>query len=127
MTAEAILNPLVRRGLFSDVEHVARSLVRDYVLHQIDLCRKEITEHEDKHGMSFEQFTRYTEKRTEQLRQAGDWSKTERSAREARRPSCRTSKIGWSGKQPKRSCAVKGLAIRNRALRANPKGRFAEP
>lgn len=80
MTAEAILNPLVRRGLFSDVEHAARSLRRDYVLQQIDLCRKETTEYENKHGMSFEQFTRYTEKRAEQLRQAVDWPKTERIA-----------------------------------------------
>jgi hypothetical protein len=80
MTAEAILNPLVRRGLFSDVEHAARSLVRNYVLQQIDLCRKEITEYETRHSMSFEQFTRYTEKRTEQLRQASNWSETQRSA-----------------------------------------------
>jgi hypothetical protein len=80
MTAEAILNPLVRRGLFSDVEHAARSLVHSYVLQQIDLCRKEIAEHENRHGLSFEQFTRYTEKRTEQLRQTSDWSETQRIA-----------------------------------------------
>lgn len=80
MTVEAILNPLVRRGLFSDVEQAARSLARSYVLQQIDLCRKETTEYENKRGMSFEQFTRYTEQRAEQLRQAGDWPKTERIA-----------------------------------------------
>lgn len=79
MTTEAILSPLVRRGLFDDVEAAARMLVRNYVLQQIDACRKEIAEHESKHGMSFVQFTRYTEKRTAQLGQVDDWPEAQRA------------------------------------------------
>lgn len=79
MTTEAILGPLVRRGLFDDVEDAARALVRNYVLQQLDVCRKEIVDYESRHGMSFAQFTRYTEKRTAQLRQTNDLSEAQRA------------------------------------------------
>ena len=79
MTTEAILSPLVKRGLFDDVEDAARALVRNYVLQQIDACRSEIAGYESKHGMSFEQFTRYTGKRTTQLSQHSNLPEAQRA------------------------------------------------
>ena len=75
MTVEAILEPFVRRKLFISQEEAARKLVRNYVLQQIDTHKQRIAEFERKHGMSFDQFTRYTSERTARLRDPGDTPK----------------------------------------------------
>jgi len=72
MTVETILESFVRRKLFSTPEEAARKLARNYVLQQIETCKQRVTEFERKHGMSLEQFTRYTAERTARLRNPGD-------------------------------------------------------
>ena len=72
MTVEMILEPLVKRKLFSTSEEAARKLARNYILQQIDTYKRHVTEFERKRGMSFEQFTRYTAERTAHLRNPGD-------------------------------------------------------
>jgi hypothetical protein len=72
MTVETILEPFVKRKLFGSPEEAARTLARNYILQQIDTYKQRVTELERKHGMSFEQFTRYTAERTARLRNPGD-------------------------------------------------------
>jgi hypothetical protein len=72
MTVETILEPLVKHKLFGSPEEAARKLARNCVLKQIDTYRQRVAEFEHKHGMSFEQFTRYTTERTAHLRKLGD-------------------------------------------------------
>ena len=67
-TIDDFFEPLVGRNLFTSTEERAQTIVRDYILHQVDSCRAQIAEFERKHGMKFEQFTRYTEERTALLR-----------------------------------------------------------
>ena len=75
MTVEAILEPFVRRKLFVSQEEAAQKLARNYILQQVDTYKQRIAEFERKHGMSFEQFTRYTTERTARLRNLGDTPK----------------------------------------------------
>jgi len=72
MTVETILEPFVKRKLFGSTEEAARKLARNYVLQQIDTYKQRVAEFERKHGISFEQFTRYTAERTARLRNPGD-------------------------------------------------------
>jgi len=44
----------------------------------VDVCKQKIVELERKHGMSFEQFTRYTAERTARLRRPGEMSQVQR-------------------------------------------------
>ena len=78
MSVEMVLEPLVKRKLFSSPEEAARKLVRDYVLHQIAAYKQQSAEMERRHGMSFEQFTRYTAGRTARLRNPGEMSPEQR-------------------------------------------------
>lgn len=72
MTVETILEPFVRRKLFDSTEEAARKLARNYILQQIETYKQRIAEFERRHGMSFEQFTRYTAERTARLHNPGD-------------------------------------------------------
>jgi hypothetical protein len=72
MAVETVLEPFVRRKLFSTPEEAARKLARNYILQQLDIYKQRIAEFERKHGMNFEQFTRYTSERTARLRNPGD-------------------------------------------------------
>ena len=78
MSVETIFEPLVRRKLFASSEEAARKLVRHYVLQQIATYRHQIAEFERRHGMDFEQFTRYTSERTALLRRTDRQSDEER-------------------------------------------------
>jgi len=77
MAVETVLEPFVRRKLFSTPEEAARKLARSYILQQLDIYKQRIAEFERKHGMSFEQFTRYTSERTARLR-SGEMSQEQR-------------------------------------------------
>ena len=72
MTVETILEPFVKRKLFGSLEEAARKLAVSYILQQIKTYEHRVAEFEDKHGMTFEQFTRYTAERTAHLRNPGD-------------------------------------------------------
>lgn len=72
MTVEAILEPFVERKLFGSLEEAARKLAVNYILQQVETYKQRVAEFERKHGMSFDQFTRYTAERTAHLRNPGD-------------------------------------------------------
>ena len=72
MTVEAILEPFVERKLFGSLEEAARKLAVNYILQQIDIYKQRVAELERKHGMSFDQFTRYTAERTAHLCNPGN-------------------------------------------------------
>jgi len=72
MTVEAILEPFVERKLFGSLEEAARKLAVNYILQQIETYKERVAEFEHKHGMSFDQFTRYTAERTAHLRNPGN-------------------------------------------------------
>ncbi|MBI4771127.1 MAG: hypothetical protein HY784_12135 [Chloroflexi bacterium] len=78
MSVEAIFESLVRRHLFASAEDAARKLMREYLLQQIALYRRQIDDFERRHGMDFELFTRYTAERTAMLRQKADFPAAER-------------------------------------------------
>lgn len=78
MTAERVLSPLVKNGLFANSEDAARSLLRNYVLQQVETYRQQVDDFQHKHGMTYEQFSGYTAERTAQLRQRTDWSEDQR-------------------------------------------------
>jgi hypothetical protein len=59
-----IIEPLVRHQVFSSVEEAARSLVRDRILVEIDRYRGRIAALEQRHAMSFEQFSVYLKERS---------------------------------------------------------------
>ena len=80
MTVESVLNPLVKQGLFTSLEEAARALKRNYILQEIWKYRAQTAEFEQKHGMSVEQFNRYTQERIQQLRQGNGWSEAQRLA-----------------------------------------------
>ena len=78
MTAERVLSPLIKNGLFANSEDAARALLRNYMLQQIETYRQQTDEFQRKHGMTYEQFSRFTAERTAQLRQRTDWSEDQR-------------------------------------------------
>lgn len=59
-----IVQPLVKHGLFDSPEKAVRKLTQDYLLHQIDHYRAIIQAMEVKHGMSYEQFEVYLQRRS---------------------------------------------------------------
>jgi len=65
-----IVRPLVQRKIFSTEEEAIRSMVREYILHQIDVLQQELTAFERKYGMRFEQFAQYLHERSVLLGQA---------------------------------------------------------
>ena len=60
----AMLEPLVRRQAFTSAEEAMRTLVRDYVLRQIEQHQKRLTALEKRYGMTFEQFSAYLKERS---------------------------------------------------------------
>jgi hypothetical protein len=69
-TASAVMEPLIRRKVFATEEEAARSLLREYVLRQVDALRQEMARFERKHGMRFEQFVEYLHERSALLEES---------------------------------------------------------
>lgn len=77
MTVQTVLQPLIRRRIFTDEESAVRTLVLHYVLNQVDDLRRQIQTLEQKHGMRYDQFDAYLHERS-QLLVSGTLSDDER-------------------------------------------------
>ena len=62
-----VIEPFVRRGLFSSPEQAVTEMARDYVLHQIDRHRATIEKLQAKYGMNYDQFDAYLKSRSATL------------------------------------------------------------
>ncbi len=63
-----LVEPLVKRNIFSSEEEAIQELVRDYVLRQVDSFSKEVRQYERKYGMNYGQFNQYLHERSALLR-----------------------------------------------------------
>ncbi len=78
-TVSAVMEPLIRRKVFATEEEAVRSLLRQYILQQIDALQRELACFERKHGMRFEQFAKYLHERSILL-EKGELSSEQRLA-----------------------------------------------
>jgi len=69
---DTVVEPFVRRGLFDTPEKAVAAMARQYVLHQIEAHQGTIQGLEHKHGMTFEQFERYLQVRSNTLAENPD-------------------------------------------------------
>ncbi len=60
----AMVKPLIRKNMFATEEEAIRSLLREYILQQINQLQREMSEFERKYGMPFEQFAAYVHERS---------------------------------------------------------------
>lgn len=63
----SVIEPFVRRGLFSSPERAVTEMARDYVLHQIERHRSVLEKLQAKYGMTYEQFNAYLKSRSQML------------------------------------------------------------
>lgn len=63
----AIVEPFVRRGLFTSPEDAVVEMARDYALRQIERYRTAIADLENRYGMTYEQFMAYQQSRADML------------------------------------------------------------
>jgi len=63
-TISAVVAPLVERKVFVTEEEAVRSLLREYILRQIETLQQEMALFEQKYGMRFEQFAAYVHERS---------------------------------------------------------------
>ncbi|MFH1563589.1 MAG: hypothetical protein ABIF11_09300 [Nitrospirota bacterium] len=66
-TVSTIINPLVKTGIFKNVEDAAQNLVEDYIYRQIICYQGIIRKMERKYGMDFARFTNYIKERAENI------------------------------------------------------------
>ncbi|RME46280.1 MAG: hypothetical protein D6791_08670 [Chloroflexi bacterium] len=72
-----VIEPLIRRKIFSTEEEAIRELLRDYILRQVSALQEEIAGFEQKYGMRFQQFSEYLHERSALL-EKGDLSPEQR-------------------------------------------------
>ena len=60
----SVMEPLIRRKVFATEEEAVRSLLREFILRQINGLQRELTRFERKYGMRFEQFVEYLHERS---------------------------------------------------------------
>lgn len=66
-TVLTVIEPFVRRGLFSSPEQAVVELAREYVLRQVEHYQQIIEALETKYGMTYEPFDRYLQSRSATL------------------------------------------------------------
>jgi len=64
---QIILEPFVRRQLFSTTEEAARKLALDYVKQHIQSHQRKVARLERKYGMTFAEFGKYLRQRSTRL------------------------------------------------------------
>ena len=64
MTVNMMIQPLIRRKIFTTQEEAIRELLRNYILRQIAALQREIARFERKYRMSFERFGEYLHERS---------------------------------------------------------------
>jgi hypothetical protein len=65
--ATAVIEPLIRRKLFSSPEQAMRELVRQYITQQISHLQDELDGYERQYGMRLERFAEYLHERSSLL------------------------------------------------------------
>jgi hypothetical protein len=73
----AAIEPLLKRRIFASEEEAIHELLRGYILQQLGELRQQISNFEEKHGMSFHQFAEYLHERS-LLLERGNLSKEQR-------------------------------------------------
>ena len=66
-TISPLIEPLIKKKIFSTQEEAIQELTREYILRQIDILRRKAGRFERKHGMRFQQFNEYLHERSELL------------------------------------------------------------
>lgn len=59
MAVNVVIEPLIRRKIFTTEEEAIRELTREYILKQISALQRKISYFERKYGMRFSQFSDY--------------------------------------------------------------------
>ncbi|MBI5651381.1 MAG: hypothetical protein HZC40_13210 [Chloroflexi bacterium] len=62
-----VIEPFVRRGLFSSPEQAVSEMARDYILRQIERHRATIEKLQTRYGMNYAQFNAYLKSRAATL------------------------------------------------------------
>ena len=60
----AVIEPLIKRGIFATEEDAIRELLRDYMVRQIAALQREMGRFERKYGMPFERYGEYLHERS---------------------------------------------------------------
>ena len=68
----SVVEPFVRRGLFSSPEKAVTEMAREYVLRQIERYRSIDDSMQAKYGMTYEQFDSYLKSRSATLAKTAD-------------------------------------------------------
>ena len=76
-TASAVIEPLIKRKIFTSEEEAVRELLRDYMLRQIADLKQKTEQFRQKYGMDFHQFSEYLHERSELL-ESGSLSQEQR-------------------------------------------------
>lgn len=63
-TIGTAVKPLVERKIFNTEEEAVRTILREYVLRQINTLRRQVGRFERKYGMRFRQFSEYLHERS---------------------------------------------------------------
>jgi len=63
-TISSVIEPLIKKKIFSTEEEAIQELTREYILRQIDTLRRKASRFERKHGMQFQQFSEYLHERS---------------------------------------------------------------
>lgn len=63
-TISPVIEPLIKKKIFSTEEEAIQELTREYILRQIDTLRRKVSRFERKHGMRFQQFSEYLHERS---------------------------------------------------------------
>ena len=63
-TISPVIEPLIKKKIFSTEEEAIQELTREYILRQIDTLRRKVRRFERKHGMQFQQFSEYLHERS---------------------------------------------------------------
>jgi len=59
-----LVEPLVRRNIFSSEDEAIKELVREYVMRQVNELQKEVRQMEHKYGLNFQQFEKFLHERS---------------------------------------------------------------
>ena len=62
-----LIEPFVRRGLFDNSEQAVAEMARSYIMHNITRYQSIIDSLQQKYGMTYEQFEKYLQSRSQAL------------------------------------------------------------
>ena len=77
MAVSVVIEPLIKRRIFTTEEEAIRELTREYILKQLDALQQKISHFEQKYGMHLNQFDDYLHEKAVLLLN-GDFSPEQR-------------------------------------------------